>query len=285
MENILVTGATGFIGNYVVPELLRTGAGVVATSSDPEKAKTFGWYGNVRYKPFDLRSTSFSDNLYEYFERPTRIIHLAWEGLPDYRSLFHFEENLPRHYLFLKNMVLNGCRNVTVTGTCFEYGMQSGMLSEEMPADPDNAYGLAKYTLYRFLRELSKKETFPLKWARLFYMFGKGQNPRSLFSQLDKALDNNEAVFNMSGGEQVRDFLPVQTVAEYIVKIALQDNTSGVINCCSGKPVKVKDLVHEYLRSKNREIKLNPGYYPYPDYEPMAFWGDNKKLQTILNEQ
>ena len=54
-------------------------------------------------------------------------------------------------------------------------------------------------------------------------MYGKGQSPNSLLSQLDKALENGEKIFNMSGGEQVRDYLPVEKVAEYIVKIALQN--------------------------------------------------------------
>jgi hypothetical protein len=29
---------------------------------------------------------------------------------------------------------------------------------------------------------------------------------------------------------------------------------------------------------------LNTGYYPYPDYEPMHFWGDDSRLKTILND-
>ena len=47
----------------------------------------------------------------------------------------------------------------------------------------------------------------------------------------------------MSGGEQIRDYLPVEKVAEYIVSIALQTNIEGVINCCSGIPVTVKEFV------------------------------------------
>jgi dTDP-6-deoxy-L-talose 4-dehydrogenase (NAD+) len=116
-------------------------------------------------------------------------------------------------------------------------------------------------------------------------MFGKGQNPNSILAQLENALKNKEAVFNMSGGEQLRDYLPVEKVAEYIVWIALQKTTEGIINCCSGSPVSIKQLVENHLHQKHTTIKLNLGYYPYPVYEPMAFWGDNKKLKSILNEQ
>ena len=285
MSLILVTGATGFIGDYVVRELLENGHDVMATSGNADRAASKDWYNKVSYKELDFGRVHAGVNYFEYFDNPDMVIHLAWEGLPNYRSLFHYEVNLNRHYSFLKNLVVNGCRNLTVTGTCFEYGMKNGCLTEDMLTDPANPYGLAKDTLNKFLRELSKAEPFALKWVRLFYLYGPGQNAGSLFSQLQKALDNNEPVFNMSGGEQVRDYLPVEVAAEYIVKIALQDAITGNINCCSGKPVTIKEMVHDHIRKTGKKIELNLGYYPYPDYEPMAFWGDNKKLQQILNEK
>jgi nucleoside-diphosphate-sugar epimerase len=281
----LVTGATGFVGNYVVRELLKAGENVIATSADQSKAETKDWFDKVSYVQLDFSNLNKGLNYFEYFDNPDRVIHLAWERLPNYKSLFHFEENLERHYLFLKNLVQNGCRDVTVTGTCFEYGMVTGCLEETVPTEPANPYALAKDTLNKFLIELSKTERFSLKWVRLFYLYGKGQNPGSLFSQLEKALNENAATFNMSGGEQVRDFLPVEKAAEYIVKIALQNKVTGTINCCSGEPVSVKDFVSGYVHKRGKQISLNLGYYPYADYEPMSFWGDNKKLQQIINEK
>jgi nucleoside-diphosphate-sugar epimerase len=284
MSLILVTGATGFIGNHVVANLLGTGYAVMATSADAGKAAKMEWFNKVNYKELNFEYVDSGVNYFEYFDNPDMIIHLAWEGLPNYRSLFHFETNVHRHYVFLKNLVTNGCRNLTVAGTCFEYGMKSGRLTEDMGTDPANSYALAKDTLNKFLKELSVVEPFTLKWVRLFYLYGKGQNPGSLFSQLQTALDNNDTVFNMSGGEQVRDYLPVEKAAEYIVKIALQNKITGNINCCSGQPISIKEMVAEHIRKSGKKIDLNLGHYPYPDYEPMAFWGDNKKLQEIINE-
>ena len=54
-------------------------------------------------------------------------------------------------------------------------------------------------------------------------MFGKGQDDNSLLSQVDRAINNNQSTFNMSKGDQLRDYLPVEKVAEYIVKISIQD--------------------------------------------------------------
>ena len=54
---VLVTGATGFIGNQVVLELLKKGIEVVASSRDKEKARRFPWFSRVEYIPADLRET------------------------------------------------------------------------------------------------------------------------------------------------------------------------------------------------------------------------------------
>jgi nucleoside-diphosphate-sugar epimerase len=282
MKRILVTGATGFIGNHVVEELLKNNFEVIASSLNEEKAKTFSWFSNVEYISLNLAALDDKINYVSFFNNPDAVIHLAWEGLPNYRSLFHFEKNLIANYSFLKNLIVNGINNVNVTGTCFEYGMQQGCLSEDMVAMPTNPYALAKDALRNFLEELRKIHSFNLKWIRLFYMYGRGQSAYSLLSQLDKALRNNVKTFNMSLGEQERDYLPIEKVAEYIVKIMKQDAVNGIINCCSGKPVTIKAFVENYLKETNKSISLNLGYYPYPDYEPMHFWGDNTKLKTII---
>ena len=280
---ILVTGATGFIGNYVIKELLENNCKVIATSSNEAKAREASWFTQVNYIPFDLKAFDNSINYQSFFDNPAAVIHLAWEGLPNYKVAFHTEENLPRHLAFLQNLISNGLTDLTVTGTCFEYGMQEGALREDMPAMPSNAYAIAKDSLRNALEEISHKTALNLKWVRLFYMYGQGQNPNSLFSQLDKALANGDAVFNMSGGEQVRDYLPVEKMATYIVDIALQNKITGIINCCGGIPVTVKELVETYLKERNKNISLNLGYYPYSDYEPMRFWGDNSKLKSIAS--
>ncbi|MBN8856802.1 MAG: NAD(P)-dependent oxidoreductase [Sphingobacteriales bacterium] len=284
MQKVLVTGATGFIGNYVVEELLQRNYTVITSSAKEALARQKSWFAKTTYIPLDLEFLNTDENYFDFFGKPDILIHLTWEGLPNYKDNFHIEKNLPRHKVFLENMISNGLKNVNITGTCFEYGMQEGKLKEDMPSLPDNPYAIAKNNLRLYIESLKSRFFFTCKWIRLFYMFGKGQSAKSLLSQLQQALDNKEDIFNMSGGEQTRDFLPVEKVAKYIVDIAAQTEVTGVINCCSGIPVTVKQLVQEYLKENNQSIKLNLGYYPYPDYEPMHFWGDNNKLKTIIHE-
>lgn len=257
------------------------GVNVIATSSSADKAKDFEWFSKVTYVPHDLATSIPDENLYKKFKAPDLLIHLAWAGLPNYKKRFHFEHELPNQYNFLKKLVEDGLKDMTIAGTCYEYGMQEGELSEKLPALPTNSYAIAKNCLRIFLEQLQLDHPFSLKWTRLFYMYGKGQNPNSILAQLQTALDQNLETFNMSGGEQIRDYLPVEQVAKNIVSIALQNKVTGIINCASNQPITIKELVENYLQKTGSKIKLNLGFYPYPDYEPFIFYGNNQKLKSI----
>lgn len=271
---VAVTGGTGFIGNHLITHLLMEGHDVLVTGTNEEKAKVYEWYSKVRFVTLNISSTISEEKLKE-IARCQKLIHLAWSGLPNYKELFHFEVNLMPQYNFLKTLVEMGMQDITVAGTCMEYGLQNGCLTVDSPVDPQNSYAIAKDTLRRFLVQLQTKSNFNLKWVRLFYMFGKGQSDKSILSQLDRALDNGDEAFNMSGGEQLRDYLPVEKVAENISKLCIQQYKTGIYNCSSGIPISVRTLVEAHLKRRNKTIKLNLGFYPYPDFEAMAFWGEN----------
>ena len=116
-------------------------------------------------------------------------------------------------------------------------------------------------------------------------MYGEGQARNSLLPLLKEAVSRGERTFNMSGGEQLRDYLPVEEAARQIVHAALAGRDLGAINICSGKPVSVRRLVEQWISENDWDIKLNLGHYPYPDYEPMAFWGEGQDFDVSLERQ
>jgi nucleoside-diphosphate-sugar epimerase len=276
---IAVTGASGFIGRAVVDELSRRGIEVVACARSSLDAISAHSVMNVL---MDLHTPP--SDAFEQLGCPDVLIHLAWGGLPNYRSLHHIEQELPAQYRFLSGLIDSGLRSLVVAGTCFEYGMQSGPLSEDLPTRPDNPYGFAKDVLRRELKFLQVTRSFALTWARLFYLYGEGQAETSLLPQLRKAVSRGEKIFNMSGGEQLRDYLAVEEAAAHLVALAIAGRDAGPVNVCSGRPISVRRLVEGWLRDKGWEIELNLGHYPYPDYEPMAFWGMRDKLDGIMSE-
>lgn len=266
---IAVTGGSGFIGRHVLAELGKHKVDIVAVTRKASHLENVA--GACRVEEMDLAQPPV--NCFERLGRPDVLIHLAWDGLPNYNSLHHFESELPRQYGFLKIMIEAGLPSLVVTGTCFEYGMQSGGLAASLDPKPANPYGHAKNALRQQLEYLRALHSFNLTWGRLFYMYGEGQHKASLYPQLKEAVSRGDKVFNMSGGEQLRDYLPVKEVAKQIVHLAIAGQEAGVVNICSGRPISVRKLVEQWLLENGWNIQLNLGHYPYPDYEPMAFWG------------
>lgn len=270
---ILLTGASGFIGRHVLSDLKTKSASTTLMVRSLNSVPS--WLVGERLVEIDIHAPA--DNEFDRLGRPDVLIHLAWGRLSDYRDPYHVDGEFPAQYRFLSGLVRSGLKNLVVAGSCLEYGLQEGCLDADMETDPVTAYGTAKDLLRKKLQELQKDVPFSLSWGRLFYMYGEGQAERSIFSQLKRATEEGNKVFNMSGGEQMRDYLPVSDVAEQIVSLALIPKDRGVLNICSGKPVPIRGLVESWIREYGWSIKPNLGYYPYPDYEPMAFWGKSTK--------
>lgn len=280
--NIALTGATGFIGRHVLTYLLQhTPHFVTILVRDACRAKeVLPAHDRLQLVEGDLQD--HREDWMELLGQPDRLIHLAWSGLPNYWSWHHIDTNLPSDIRFIHNLEQHGLRDITVTGTCLEYGQQEGMLCEDMAALPENPYSIAKDCVRRSLEVMGKEGQMKWKWLRLFYLYGSGQYPGALLPQLQKALDEGKAIFPMSGGEQVRDYLPVEKAAEYIVKTALQDQVTGIVNCCSGNGIKVIDLVKIYLSNQQATIELQTAVHPYPNHEPFAFYGDRSRLDQAI---
>jgi dTDP-6-deoxy-L-talose 4-dehydrogenase (NAD+) len=234
----------------------------------------------VRHVSIDLAAAP--SDAFEMLGNPDVLIHLAWSGLPNYQSRHHFETHLSEQYRFLEKLVASGLQRLVCAGTCFEYGMQSGELVESLPTDPGNAYGFAKDALRRELEFLAVDTGLQLTWARLFYMYGEGQAEGALYSQFLAARARGDAEFRMSGGEQLRDYLPVEEVARHLSALACITSGCSIVNVCSGRPTSVRSLVEGWLEAQGASMKLALGYFPYPKYEPMAFWGSNAKLQKLM---
>lgn len=246
---IAVTGGSGFVGRHVLRELERRGLEYRAPS----------------HRELDVLSPP--SDAFQRLGRPELLLHLAWGGLPAYQSKHHLETELPGQWDFLQGLVGAGLKRVLVTGSCLEYGLQSGPLAADLEPQPVTAYGRAKDRLRCQLADLPVE----LVWARLFYLHGEGQRPTSLWGALELAVAERQESFPMASGERLRDYLSVTEAASALVDRAL--GPAGTFNVCSGRPIAMSALVEGWLAENGWSIRLEPGRLPSPDYEPEAFWG------------
>ena len=276
---IAITGASGFVGRHVLHELItrELDTTVARHQRSPTEHATC-----INEVSFDLHARVA--NPFDALGKPDLLMHFAWSGLPHYASQHHLESELTAQAAFLTASVKAGIRRILVVGTCFEYGLVSGEIQETQPLHPVTRYGEAKARLFAQLSELREIVPFDLTWPRLFYLFGVGQSPSSLYSQLQAAIARGDQRFDMSGGQQVRDYLPASEAARLLVEVALRARDAGAINICSGTPVRLKDQVARWISEAKSPIHMDLGKFPYPEFEPMEFWGSRRKLDAILGD-
>ena len=121
---ILVTGATGFVGQHLLPELLTQGHEITAVARNQTRAQTFSWFDQVAFVPCDIHDDV--EHTPDILRKQDVAIHLAWPGLPNYNDVSHFEVTLPADVRFIEWLMEGNLQQLLVSGTCFEYGMRDG---------------------------------------------------------------------------------------------------------------------------------------------------------------
>lgn len=273
--NILLTGANGYIGRNLIPSLIKNKHHIYILTRNKLKLKNFTWFKKVIVIERDFYNSDIEEIKNQLINIDC-FIHLSWMNLPNYNDPIHVNENLPKEKNFLIKILKMRIKKLIVAGTCMEYGMVNGEVSEITKTNPSSQYGIAKDQLRIFLESLQSSDyEFSLTWLRLFYVFGNDQPERFIIPQLEKAISNNEKYFKMSHGNQVRDFIHIQKVVEKIIYV-LENNLKGIVNISSGKPLSLFDFINNRKKELNSKINLDRGCFEVPSYEPEEFWGVSK---------
>ncbi len=276
-KKFLVTGANGYIGRYVVKNLLDMGNTVVASDLSYDGV-------DERALRTDVQLFSGDEDIYEQFGRPDVCIHLAWRNGFVHNADSHILD-LPDHYKFIKNMIDGGLKHIVVMGSMHEIGYWEGPIEEDTPANPSSNYGIAKNALRQMTTLIAKTKGVCMQWTRGYYILGDDLKNSSVFTKITKLEQEGQATFPFNSGKNKYDFITVEGLAEQIAAVASQEEVTGVINCCTGKPVALADKVEEFI--EEHHFKIRPEYGAFPDrpYDSPGVWGDPEKIQKIMKNQ
>ena len=274
---VVVTGAGGYMGRYVVRELLARGHEVTAVDLHYKEVDSRAAYS-------DVKIFSGDKDICAQLGNPDVCIHLAWQDGFIHNSTKHME-NLSSHFLFLKNMIEGGCKKIAVMGTMHEVGFWEGCVTADTPCRPLSQYGVTKNALRQALLLLGEKEGADIFWLRAFYILGDDSRNSSIFTKLLEAEEIGKKEFPFTTGENQYDFISIKELARQIVAASTQTEYTGIINVCSGKPVSLKDKVNEFIAEKGLHITLKYGAFPERPYDSKIIYGDNTIIQKILEAE
>ncbi len=275
MTKVLVTGANGYIGRHIVSALLDKGAAVVACDivtddvDDRAEKRTLNL--------FDLPE----GNIYSQLGSPDVCLHMAWRNGFVHNAPTQMGD-LSAHYKFLTSMIDGGLRQLAVMGTMHEIGYWEGAIDEKTPCNPISMYGIAKDALRRAMLLYTKQNNVILQWLRAYYILGDDKRNNSIFSKLLSAAEEGKKTFPFTSGKNKYDFITVDELAQQLSAAILQTDITGIINCCTGKPMSLAERVEKFIKEHNLDIKLEYGAFPDRPYDSPCEYGDASKIMKIL---
>ena len=272
-KRLFVTGGTGFIGSHFLNEALAAGHSVYALRRQNSKPRI-----PLKQEPIWVEG-DLKGNFQDVLSQCDTVVHIAAHNvIPPYDSLEKcLEWNLSASLALFQEAYSVGIKQFLIIGSCFEYGKSAERYANipvSAPLEPNTPYATSKAAASIVFQGWATASRVQLKMLRIFHVFGEGEDPKRLWPSLGRAALAG-ADYPMTMGEQIRDFIPVEEVAQrFVSELNFEDTPEGypkIKNVGTGKPQTVLAFSQYWWQHWAAKGKLLPGALPYRENEVMRF--------------
>ena len=257
---VLVTGGAGFIGSFIVEEIVANGWNPIVVD-DLSSGNLSYVPKNIPFYHIDIRSDSLEQAF--LIHKPDVVIHQAAQVSVEY-STRQPTEDCEINTLGTLN-VLRLCAKYNVSKIVYAssaavYGATNEIpITEEHQVLPISFYGLSKYTAEQYIQLYH--QLYGLNYTILRYgnVYGLRQNLKSeagVVSIFVNKTIQKQPLEVFGDGAQTRDFVFVRDVAKANIKAALYSG-NGIFNIGTGQAVSVNDLIEELQKTVSEPIEVS----------------------------
>jgi len=254
MKTAILTGSTGFLGHWLLKELIENNVFVYALcrKNSSRISRLYG-YKNIKIIEINMEDIS---KLSDHIDYADNFYHLAWEG--DRDDFLSQTKNIESSILAMQSAKKIGVKHFTMTGSHVEYGICNDRVDENHSTNPNTAYGVCKLSAYFILKVLSERLTLPFSWLRVFSIYGNDDSQNKLLISYIVSCFKNNKEPELTTCEQLWDFLYAKDAANALYLIGAQEK-EGVYNLGFGESRKLKDFIIEARDILKPDIRLNFG--------------------------
>ena len=270
---VLLTGASGFTGRYVLNALQHQGIEVVTVGRARSQP-------SVPFIEADLLSVTDFGPLVQQAQA-THLLHLAWYA--EHGKYWTSPLNLrwaEATMWLAEAFCAAGGQQVVIAGTCAEYDWAQGYCREDStPLNPATLYGTAKDATRRLVMAVCAQQQVPCAWGRIFLPYGYGESTSRLIPSLTDVFRGEREPFGVNA-TAYRDFLHASDVAEGFVRL-LTAGARGAYNICSGEPVRLAEVVRTLATLLGADPESVLALTTERPGEPYLLVGENLKLKAL----
>ena len=258
---VAVTGAAGFTGRYLLPELVRRGHDAFALAADVTDPQ------------------ALADALAN--RAPEAVVHLAakaFVNVADYGDFYAVNQVGSFNLLEALARVAPGAR-VILASTAQVYGAQaSGLVDEASPILPANHYALSKAAMEMGSRFWADRLRITI--VRPFNYTGVGQETRYLVPKIVDHFRRRAETIELGNMNVRRDFGDVRSVVDAYAALLEAEAQPMVVNVATATLESVRGIVDrlEAMTGHHVEVRVNPAFVRADDVPVLG--GNNERLRA-----
>lgn len=277
MKNIVVSGATGFVGSNLVRFLLKKDFRIyIILRPDSDLTNLIDIKEDIEIFRYDNEISS----LIEFMNntKPITVFHLASNFIAEHES-YQIDSLIQSNITFglhlLEAMKVSGVKELINTSTSWQHYNNDDY-------NPVCLYAATKQAFESLIEYYVQAEQFKVISLKLFDTYGETDTRPKLINLLNKFADEKTEL-NMSPGEQILNLVHISDVcnAYYLAfQFIQQESFKGHIDYSieSNESFKLKDIISLFEKITGKEINVNWGGKDYRKREVMEVWINGNRL-------